>query len=250
MKKDYNINFYNKERAKIRDKYFKNKPLFFENGIDTNKIFFDYILSEIKRNSKKKLSILDLGTGTGYVPKMLCQLTKADFKIIGIDLSQDMLDIAKQENMDKRIIYKLADNYKLAFRNNSFDIVTNKLSTQFSFKEVHRVLKKNGIFVFKEYGKFKGFKEISKIFGKRFNNNEKLIAEYIKEINKMNCKEIMIQKFLIRRKYKLNEIKDIFSMANLVENFEEEGLQKIKSKLYEGNGVMITSDPFIIFVRK
>lgn len=250
MNKNYDINFYDKEKAEIRNKYFKNGPLIFESGLDTNKIFFDYVTDEIRKNPKKKLSILDLGTGTGYVPKTLCQITNVDLKIIGVDLSQDMIDVAKQERVDKRIIFKLANNHQLPFKKASFDIITNKLSTQFSFEEVYRVLKKNGIFIFKEYGVFKGFKEISKIFGKKFRGNKKLSDDYAKEIIRMDCKEIIVQKFLIKRKYKLNEIKDIFSMANLIKNFGEKDLQKIKSKLYKNNKIVITSDPFIIFVRK
>ncbi len=250
MKNKYDLKYYSKEKAEKRDKYFKNKPLFFENGIDTNKIFFDYILDEINKNPKKKLSMVDLGTGTGYVPKTLCKLTKANLNIVGIDLSKDMMDLAKQENQDKRINYKTADNNKLPFKNNSFDIVTNKLSTQFSVKEVYRVLKNNGIFVFKEYSKFKGFKEISKIFNKRFNKSNKTFDDYIKEIQKLDCKEVILQKFLLKRVYSLKEIKDIFSMANLIEDFNKKDIDKIKNKLLKNNKIIITSDPFIIFFRK
>ena len=248
--KKYNIDYYNEEKAKMRKKYFADKSLFSEKGIDTNRIFFNYILDELKKNSKKTLKILDLCTGTGYVPKTLCQLTKNKFKIIGIDLAKEMLAVAEKGKQDKRINYKLANNFKLPFKNGSFDIITNKLSTQFSFKEVYRVLKKDGIFIFKEYGEFKGFKEIKKIFNQRFKKSNKSIDDYLKEIEKNNYKEIILQRFLIKRDYKLSEIENIFYMANLIENFKKLDLQKIKSKLMKNSTIRITSDPFIIFLRK
>jgi len=112
------------------------------------------------------------------------------------------------------------------------------------------VLKKDGIFIFKEYGEFKGFKEIKKIFNQRFKKSNKTIDDYLKEIEKNNYKEIILQRFLIKRDYKLSEIENIFYMANLIENFKKLDLQKIKSKLMKNSTIRITSDPFIIFLRK
>jgi len=250
MRKKYDINYYDREKAISRNKYFNNAPIFYKKGVDTNKIFFDYILNEINVKANNKLSILDLGTGTGYVPKTLCRICQKNFSITGIDLSKDMIDAARRENADKRIVYKIADNRKLPFRSESFDIITNKLSTQFNIQEVNRVLKKDGIFIFKEYGPFKGFKEIKKMFGKKFRSGGKSTDKCVTELYKLGFDEIIKHVFLIKRKYGPNEIKQIFSMANLIENFNEADLQKIKDKLLKNGKITVTSDPFIIFARK
>jgi ubiquinone/menaquinone biosynthesis C-methylase UbiE len=149
----YKIKFYNRKIAEKREEYFNRKPIFGKNVIDTNRLFFDYILEAIdklSRKDKKQINILDLGTGTGYVPRVLSQLSGNKFKIIGIDLAPEMLNIAKSKTRDSRIEYLLGDNKNLPFKTESFDIVTNKLSTQFDLAEVKHVLKNGGFFIFKE----------------------------------------------------------------------------------------------------
>lgn len=248
---NYDANFYNRRRALNRNKYFDSKPLFNKKGIDTNKLFFDYILNEIKKKQAKKISVLDLGTGTGYVPTVLSKLTNANLEIIGIDLSSDMIKIAKKNNKNTKVVYKIADNCQLPFKNEKFDIITNKLVTQFDFKEVYRVLKKGGIFIFKEYGRFKGFKEICNIFGNRFIISRRSPNDYLKQIEQMGYEELFIQKFLIKRKYKLKELNNIFLMANLINDYRPKDLQKIQINLCRKKNIVdVTSDPFIIFMRK
>ena len=245
--------FYNYNKAKRREKYYNQKPIFYTKGIDTNKFFFDYIKESIKKIKKekqiKKIKILDLGTGTGYVPKILCKTSKAKFNIIGIDNSSEMLEIAKKTFQDCRIKYKLADNYKLPFKDKSFDIVTNKLTTRFSAKEIKRVLKEGGYFIFKEYGQYKGFKEIFNIFKKRYVKSKKAM-DYYELFHKYNFQEISLKTFLIKRRYKHDEIEDIFTMANLINNFNEKDIIKIKEKLSKKSIVKITSDPFIIYAKR
>jgi len=248
----YNIKYYSLKKAINREKYFNNRPFFSENGIDSNKIFFDYILDHIKllKNKNNKIKILDIGTGTGYVPKVLCSISKENFEIIGMDLAKEMIKIAELKKNDKRVKYLIADNYRLPFKEESFDIVTNKLSTRFSLNEVHRVLKKGGIFVFKEYGQGKGFKEVAKIFKNRYKKTNKSINDYISEIYAIGFEVVIANLYQIKRNYKLAEIKDIFSMADLVDRFNDKDLIKIKKKLIKNDIIKVTSDPFVIFAKK
>jgi ubiquinone/menaquinone biosynthesis C-methylase UbiE len=248
----YNIKYYSLEKAINRKNYFNNKPLFFEKGIDSNKIYFDYILNYINlfKNNNKKIKILDIGTGTGYVPQVLCSLSRDNFKIIGIDLAKEMMNVAKQNKDDRRIKYLIADNNELPFKSESFDIVTNKLSTRFSLKEVYRVLKRDGIFVFKEYGQSKGFKEIAEIFKDRYKKTNKNINDYISEISTLGFESTIVNLYQIKRTYSLDEIRDIFSMADLIYGFNEKDLIKIKHKLMKNNIIEVISDPFIILAKK
>jgi len=248
---EYDINFYTKDKAQKRDDFFSNKPLFSDKGIDTNKIFFDYLLDSLKRikkNKQEKIKILDLGTGTGYVPKVLCQLSDENFEIIGVDLAQQMLDLAKERTKDKRVKYVLADNQRLPFANSAFDIITNKLTTQFEMRELNRVLKQGGLFIFKEYDRYKGFKEIFNLFKDRFIKIKKGPADYYEELAQLGFQEIVLRKFIIKRDYQIDEINNIFAMANIIENFNPDDLNKIKN--YLGENFNITSDPFIIYAQK
>jgi ubiquinone/menaquinone biosynthesis C-methylase UbiE len=248
----YNINYYNTEKAEKRSNYFASKPIFFDKGIDTNKVFFQFINDSIESISKKKkrgkIKILDLGTGTGYVPEILCKINQAEFEITGIDLSEQMIRNAKNKINDKRMNFIIGDNNHLPFKSESFDIVTNKLSTQFSVKELFRVLKKDGYFVFKEYGQNKGFKEIREIFIRRFAKINKTPFDIYNELYKLKFSEILFKSYFLKRVYKIEEINKIFGMAGLINNFSKKDLFKIKDKL--GSNLKITSDPFIIYAKK
>jgi ubiquinone/menaquinone biosynthesis C-methylase UbiE len=102
---------------------------------------------ELLGNVKGK-KILDFGCGTGIYAKLL---TKKGAKVSGFDISKTMLDIAKKEN--PKLDLKFGSGYKIPFKE-KFDIVNCSLVLEHikdwnkAFKEVYRVLKPNGIFVF------------------------------------------------------------------------------------------------------
>ena len=96
--------------------------------------------------NKKK--ILDFGCGTGIYAKLL---TKKGAKVKGFDISNEMLDIAKKEN--PKLDLRLGSGYKIPFKE-KFDIVLASLVVHYlkdwdkMFKEVRKVLKKGGFFIF------------------------------------------------------------------------------------------------------
>ena len=98
--------------------------------------------------------ILDLACGEGYNTRIIA---RKGAKVTGVDVSQEMINFAiKQEEKDKLgIAYYVSDAGKLAiFKNCTFDIATCFMALQDianyqkAIKEVYRVLKKNGRFVF------------------------------------------------------------------------------------------------------
>ncbi len=105
--------------------------------------------------SQKNLKILDLATGTADQilaffanPKLSLQ------KIIGLDLSTEMLDIAKKKVSEKpykdKIQFLKASAEEIPLQNNTFDAVSlsfgirNMPNPKIALKEIHRVLKQNG----------------------------------------------------------------------------------------------------------
>lgn len=101
------------------------------------------ILGDIK--NKK---ILDWGCGSGIYIKKLKKKCK---EIKGFDISPEMVNIAKKLNPEIEI--KVGSGIKIPFRE-KFDIVFASLSIHYLkdlnpvFKEIKRVLKKGGIFIF------------------------------------------------------------------------------------------------------
>jgi len=114
-----------------------------------------FVHLQIQQNFRNAKSILDLGCGTG---KHAYELAKFGYKVTGVDLSQQMIDIAKENMSDNpNLNFHQGDirNYKL---NQQFDVVislfhvmsyqvTNKdLKACFITAKDH--LTDNGIFLF------------------------------------------------------------------------------------------------------
>lgn len=99
-------------------------------------------------------SLLDLGCGEGYNTRIMA---KKGAKVIGIDFSEKMIDFAIQHEEEEilGIEYHVLDACNLhIFEDNTFDIVACFMALmdiddyQTSIREVARVLKRTGRFVF------------------------------------------------------------------------------------------------------
>ena len=112
----------------------------------------------IKKLTNNPSSILDIATGTADFAITASKYTKA--QIIGIDISQGMLDIGIQKitkkGLSDRINLQLADSEDLTFDDNSFDALTagfgvrNFQDLNKGLSEMNRVLKSAGILVILE----------------------------------------------------------------------------------------------------
>jgi ubiquinone/menaquinone biosynthesis C-methylase UbiE len=92
---------------------------------------------------------LEIGCGTGHWTEFF---VSQGFRITGIDIAQDMLNIAKSKNLEKTN-FIVADVLDLPFENESFDNVFAITSLEFTenqqkaFDEIYRIMKKNGYFL-------------------------------------------------------------------------------------------------------
>ena len=108
--------------------------------------------------SKNPKNILDIATGTGDLAILMAQ-TNAE-KIIGLDISEGMLDVGRKKIADKKLTHKidlmLADSENMPFEDNAFDAITvafgirNFENLEKGLTEILRVLKPKGIFVILE----------------------------------------------------------------------------------------------------
>ncbi len=98
--------------------------------------------------------ILDVATGTGDLPFMMCRMLDAP-SITGIDLSEGMLAIAREKCREQQlhdaVVFEKQDCLSLTFPDASFDAVTvafgvrNFKRLSQGFAEMYRVLKPGGI---------------------------------------------------------------------------------------------------------
>jgi demethylmenaquinone methyltransferase / 2-methoxy-6-polyprenyl-1,4-benzoquinol methylase len=135
--------------------------------------------------------VLDVATGTADVAILTHKILKTS-KIIGLDISQGMLDVAQtkieKENLGNHITLELGDSETINHPNNTFDAITvafgvrNFENLDKGLKEMLRVLKPNGKLVVLEFSRPKAFlfkqiyyvymQKISPFFGNFFAKNK------------------------------------------------------------------------------
>lgn len=103
-------------------------------------------------------TILDIATGTGDLAILQSQTTAT--KIIGLDISEGMLNVGRKKVSDLKLDHKielvLGDSENIPYPDNHFDAITvsygirNFETLEKGLAEILRVLKPNGIFVILE----------------------------------------------------------------------------------------------------
>jgi demethylmenaquinone methyltransferase/2-methoxy-6-polyprenyl-1,4-benzoquinol methylase len=152
-------------------------------GID--KIWRKKVRKYFQENKHNK--ILDIATGTGDLAIELAKLKPTE--IYGIDISEQMLDIAKQkaERKNINIKFQYADALNLEFEDDYFDAlscafgVRNFENLEAGLKEMYRVLDKGGNLAILEFSKpqktiirelyFFYFKKILPFIGKKISKS-------------------------------------------------------------------------------
>lgn len=146
------------------------------NNIAERYDFLNHFLSAgIDRVWRKKLvrmllksnpqQVLDVATGTADLAIALAAKTKSP--IIGVDISQGMLDIGHQKlikkGLDKQITLELADSESMPFNNETFDAamvafgVRNFEDLDQGLSEISRVVKPGGMVAVLEFSRPKAF---------------------------------------------------------------------------------------------
>ncbi len=124
-----------------------------ENEVNANNLFEIPALFSMLPDLKDK-TILDLGCGFGKHCKRFVE--SGAKKVIGIDISEKMLEIAKQENADSKITYINMPMENISKLNDKFDIVVSSLAFHYVqdfsgvVKNIYDMLNENGVFLFSQ----------------------------------------------------------------------------------------------------
>ncbi len=105
----------------------------------------------LRKVGVKNKTILDFGCGHGVDAMKFVKLGAK--KIIGVDVSKSMIDLAKKENNHSKIDYFHLKGKKLPIKNEQVDLVFANFvvhylaDTKQQFKEIARTMKSDGNFV-------------------------------------------------------------------------------------------------------
>lgn len=192
----------------------------------------------------KGKKILDFGCGTGIYAKLL---TKKGAKIKGFDISKEMFKIAKKEN--PKLDLRLGSGYKIPFKE-KFDIVLASLVVHYlkdwdkMFKEVRKVLKKGGFFIFSTGNpvaearkKIKVGKEKISVLGNYFKEGKIYVSWKDNKGKKMRMifyhktYETII-KTIIKNKFEIVDYKDCFPIKKAKKLFPEDYAEYSKKPFF------------------
>jgi ubiquinone/menaquinone biosynthesis C-methylase UbiE len=111
---------------------------------------YQILFEKLRIDTFESDRILEIATGTGLLSFEICRQVR---HIDAIDISPEMIRIAKQKQKEKEILnvsFEVGDSSDIHFSDNSFDIVlaSNVLHLLFNpeeaLSEIHRVLKPDG----------------------------------------------------------------------------------------------------------
>ena len=130
--------------------------------------YFDFIqelINEIDFGSHQ--SILDIATGTAFIPQYLAAQKIPYHHVVGLDLTFEMLSNAKEQirknNRDSSIQLVCASAHAMPFQKHTFDIAicclaTHHMNTTLLLNNIYSLLKPNGKFHIADVGGSKRWK--------------------------------------------------------------------------------------------
>ncbi len=151
------------------------------------------LLGELKPGQK----VLEIGCGTGL---MTVEAVKTKARIFPLDVSYDLLELAKKKKGTRKAAFCCTNAYELGFRDKSFDAiigmsVLHHLDIDRALKEFSRVLKDGGKILFSEPNMLNPH-----IFAERT-----LFREYFHN----SPDETAFVRFFLKRKMKQHGFKDV-----------------------------------------
>ena len=144
-------------------------------SLNIDKLWRKRTIKKLESHSPKR--ILDIATGTGDFAMAATKLESVE--VVGIDISEGMLSIARDKIKKKRLEHRFsvqkADSENLPFKDASFDAaivgfgVRNFENLRKGLAEILRVIKPGGVFYVLEFSKPRKtpFKQIYRFYFKR-----------------------------------------------------------------------------------
>jgi len=127
----------------------------YDQAADLQRDVGDLLLQNINDLDFKNKTILDLGSGTGYLSQSI-QNRLQNNRIISVDIAENMLKFSQQKHPKQTSLCGDAEN--LCFSHNSIDIIISNMALHWcqdikkTFQELHRILQPKGCIIFTMLG--------------------------------------------------------------------------------------------------
>lgn len=140
-----------KQNIYDNESFFKEYTSLRESGVTYND-FVEQPAIKAAISTLKGKSVLDLGCGSGHFA-MYC-IENGAANVLGVDISRNMIKMAKQKNKHKKIEYVCMPIEDLELQDQKFDLIISSLAVHYIkdysnlVKKVSSLLKENGEFIF------------------------------------------------------------------------------------------------------
>lgn len=180
--------------------------------------------------SGKGKTALDLGCADGRFTLSIA----SHLKIVAIDLSKEMLSVAKKLQKEKRItnvVFEEQDANRTTYHDGTFDVIYSRRGPT-PYKEIKRLLKAGGLFIEISIGELDA-KEIKLVFGrgqkygKEWMKNVK--GQSVKDLEKLGFRILFAKDYFYTEYYPTYKDLDLFLQG--VPIFEDFDSEKDKEKL-------------------
>ena len=106
----------------------------------------------LSKHLRSGMTVLELGCGAGYFTR---ELARSGADIVAIDVSPELLEIARSNCSAPNVRYEIQNAYELSYPDAGFDSVVGSsvlhhLETEEALREIYRVLKPSGTICFTE----------------------------------------------------------------------------------------------------